>query len=913
MVSYKKYILIVLSACIVLAAGYFGYKYYRELKNPVLPAIGAIPENTVFFAEFNNTPATWNKLAVRTDLWKELIHIKPVRQIHRQLNILDSLIKTDNVISEIIEQNKVLISMHPVDTGRFDLLFLVEFPSLSQEYTIENFIKNALGKKSIVFQKIHNNVKINTVNIAGTERLFYCAVCKGVFLGSFSELLVTAAINQLNSGKPVERGAGFQKIKLTAGKKVDANFFLNYRYFQTFLSKYTHPSTSSSVKHLSEFAQWSEIDLIIKNNELLLNGYTVTSDSSGQFLDCFRQEPQPVDVIAILPYDVSVLLDFGFEDFEKFMSGYKNYLKNIQVPNDLKNSLNKINRKYGVNLQNQFFSWIGNEAGIAFAEPSGNPGKNCYVFFRTNDIKKAAQNLYKIAQNAGRRTGKEQFAREYNEYRIGRIDIPGFIPEIFGPWFSHLKNNYFITIKEYVVFANNPEALIHLINCFYKQKTLSENFNYQAFSDNISERSNIYLYCNIKKSLDLIKPLLNKELETQIENNEDVIQTFEGLALQFSYINRMFYTNIYLKYNPTYREVNPSSWETETNARITGKPFFVRNHKTGKLNVVVFDEFQNIYLIDHTGLIKWKIPLPENPVSDVYIVDYYKNRKFQYLFNSKNYLFLIDINGSNVADYPVRLATAATNGISVFDYERKNEYRLLLGLEDNKIYNYNIKGELVEGWKKIQAKTTVPYPAEHITAKNKDYILITDKNGNVTITNRRGQARIRLKKNFVKAKNSKFYKNETNSKGIIITTDENGKLTYISPKGKISKTSFGDFSPGHFFLYEDFDGDNSKDFIFLDNNTLTIFNKFKKVIQQHTFNSEITVKPVFFTLNGSKSYLGVIDSKTKEVFIFDKSGRVFTNQYISGETPFIVGSLNNDGKTNLVICSGNKVTNYLLE
>ena len=51
--------------------------------------------------------------------------------------------------------------------------------------------------------------------------------------------------------------------------------------------------------------------------------------------------------------------------------------------------------------------------------------------------------------------------------------------------------------------------------------------------------------------------------------------------------------------------------------------------------------------------------------------------------------------------------------------------------------------------------------------------------------------------------NSIFYKNETNKKGVFLTTNKAGELTYVSENGKLKYTDFGEFSPNHFFFYED--------------------------------------------------------------------------------------------------------------
>ena len=191
-------------------------------------------------------------------------------------------------------------------------------------------------------------------------------------------------------------------------------------------------------------------------------------------------------------------------------------------------------------------------------------------------------------------------------------------------------------------------------------------------------------------------------------NNKDILQKFEGMAMQFSYINQMFYTNIYLKYNPGYKEVNALSWEYELEGNLFKGPFLIENHRNNKLNVIAFDDLSNMYLIDHLGQLKWKLPLIEKPMSDIFMVDYYKNGKFQYLFNTENYLYLVDLNGNYVADFPAKLAASATGPLNVFDYNDDKEYRIVIPLNDNKIYNFDINNNVpIEGWNKIQSKANV--------------------------------------------------------------------------------------------------------------------------------------------------------------------------------------------------------------
>ncbi|MDV7396624.1 hypothetical protein RZS08_34830, partial [Arthrospira platensis SPKY1] len=106
--------------------------------------------------------------------------------------------------------------------------------------------------------------------------------------------------------------------------------------------------------------------------------------------------------------------------------------------------------------------------------------------------------------------------------------------------------------------------------------------------------------------------------------------------------------------------------------------------------------------------------------------------------------------------------------------------------------------------------------------------MITDSRGELRIVDRRGMPRISPRGELRKSKHAAFYINQTNSKGVLLTTERTGRLLYISAAGLLSTTDFGTYSEDHFFLYEDFTQNRSRDFIYLDGNTLQIFDRFKK-------------------------------------------------------------------------------------
>jgi hypothetical protein len=372
----------------------------------------------------------------------------------------------------------------------------------------------------------------------------------------------------------------------------------------------------------------------------------------------------------------------------------------------------------------------------------------------------------------------------------------------------------------------------------------------------------------------------------------------------------MFFTSVYLKHNPDYIREDLSIWKAYLDAGIYGQPYFVKDHRTNNLKIVAFDTLNNMYLIDHEGNIKWKLNIGERVISDVHTVDYYRNGKIQYLFNTEKRIYLIDLLGRDVEGYPVELKGTATNGIAVFDYDNNKDYRIMLALDDNRVYNYNIKGKRVEGWKPPLSKGVVLSEVQHLRVSGRDYIIIADSEGNVRITNRRGGDRINLKASLMNGLRSGFYVNETNSKGIILTTDADGKLTYIKANGRIETTDFGEFSAEHYFLYEDFDNRGGKDFIYLDGNRLSVFDRFKNVMFTWDFENEINSSPVIIPLSPREKIIGVVSGSSGKIYLFDPDGNLLSTPDHIGKTQILIGSLKRNGQLNMIVGSGRTIYNY---
>ncbi len=835
-----------------------------------------------FMAKFNNN----------SEIWDALIRTKGFKPVYHQLSFVDSVFSTNNQWIEQFRQSELFAAVYP---GRSQLLFLLHSKKLPRIEAIKNFLEKSLGTGFVVIYKHRGNfpvIVIKIFNIA-TSKSYWLWKMDGSLLFTTQESLMEASI----SGYTMQEmhfsdDNGFKEVKKTSGKLVDARLFIYYPVLGQFFSHFANSRYKTDAQSISRFAGWGETDLMINSQDIIFSGYTHATNKS--LLAHFSsQKPVSLNAYTLFPFNSTFSCSHGFSDFATF-TGNKN--------------LTKFKAAYQPDIKS-LIKFTGSDVSlVSNALNSKETSRNTWAIIQIKDIPQAAQLLKNLALKSGNR----KIYRSGN-YIIREINIDHFLSNLYGERFSAITQYYYCIVNGFAVFANSPNALTNLIRYSETGKTLDLDENYKSFSNNLAGTSNLLIQVMPRTMLGLIDHFLNKKAAVSLSDYASFLKDIQGIAFQFSHGASLFYTNFYFRYNKAFREENLALWKVKLSNAIVGKPFLVKDSKSKKYDIIVFDRKNRMYLIDHTGKILWTRQLPQLPLTPVYPVDFYKNGKIQYLFNTKDDLFLIDRKGRYVAGYPIAIHPHATNGLSLFDYTHRKDYRILLAQADKRIYDYTLNGDQVKGWRKPQMQAIVSQKVVRLLAGRKDYIIINDDDNHVKIVNRRGQQRIYLKAPVNKAKHSSYFVNKTNNKGIILTTNTSGKLIYISKNGRLRFTDFGKFSPNHYFLYDDFNGNGYKDFIFVDHNKLEVFDRFKKPLFSYTFNEDITVQPEFFSLGDKQKVLGIVASKEKTIYLFDNKGNILINQGLTGETPFTVGSLNNNREVNIISATGSTLYNYRIK
>ena len=160
----------------------------------------------------------------------------------------------------------------------------------------------------------------------------------------------------------------------------------------------------------------------------------------------------------------------------------------------------------------------------------------------------------------------------------------------------------------------------------------------------------------------------------QLDNMELFLRRIPGVVVQYSTEGRLFYQSVSCKYTSQIKEKALTVWESLLDSMAVIKPVLVVNHNTSEKEIFVQDAANRIYLINSTGRILWKQRMEGPILGSLQQVDFYKNGKLQYLFNTAEKIHLIDRNGNYVERYPISLRSDATNPLALFDYDKNRDY-----------------------------------------------------------------------------------------------------------------------------------------------------------------------------------------------------------------------------------------------
>jgi len=913
---------------LVAAAAFLGIKYFPvKSKQPVIqtfstkqnPAFMAVPQKSPLIIEVKNQEGFYSALKCESPLFAEFRGIKEFDDIFSNISRFRDFVGSRSGINNLLKGKSIIISVNPTGKNQLTNLFLVQLNNSNESNSATEVVSRELGSTYTITKKSYDNT---TIYVAKSSELnFFFACSNDIFMSSEDFILIEEAIRHTNS-QNLLNNTEFTESYKTIEENALANIFINHQTIHLILAKFVSPEIKKTISQLASYSNWTDLDLSVKSSDIELNGYSLTKDSSDNFLNIFRgQEAQKLTIDKAIPANASYFVAINLKNTSTFIDQNESYLRanGNFYPREM--SLIEFRKKTNVDPVKLIKELGATQfAGVYTNINKSNPTQNRFFVTELTNPGDTKEKFAKAVAEFGRSSigGPDKLHSEYtvngkNSFDIYNLPISNMAESLFGRAFSGIDGEYFVLFRKYLIWGDNLPGLKNYLQSLASEKTMANDSIYKVYSKSGQTNPNFYMYAKVPKVFRLKDNLLKPEISAKLAENEDIIRKFSIFSWQFSVADNMIKNRLILKYDPIVKEEPQAVWQLKLESQLAQKPKFGINHKDlPNREMMVCDKQNNIYLINKEGNILWTMNIPGEIVSDIHQIDIYQTKRYQYLFNTKTQLYLIDRMGNNVRKFPVILKSMASNGVSVAEFGKNKEYRFFIAGEDKKIYAFDRDGKLVPKWNFDQTESLVTKPIQHYEIEGKDYIVFTDKQ-NTYFLDRQGKSRDVQSASFDHSGNQMYFANDGNPR--LISTDQSGKIHIQDFTGQAEIKEVGKFGAGHRFAAEDIDGNGSLEYLFAEGKKLTVFASDGKKLFEHSFSDMISETPFVCEFGPGNNKIGIVVGGANKVYLLEKNGSVTRGFPLDGNTSFILGKFNDATTWNNLIVGGegNTLINYRLE
>ncbi len=913
----KKYLTIAISFVLVTCLIY-ALLHFSNLKNfKNNHAIKAIPTDASVIIQLQH-PDNVIDIVLNDINYKEpLMSFEFLKQFNRYLTKLnnDSIFNTKLIKS--LKNKPITISLHPIGKDNVVPLFTYSLNNKAEQNKIATFFDDGTRSQWTINKRKYNTSYIYSLGLKKEKGKIFISLYRGLLIASNSSLVVENSLRQLRTDFSLMEDKTFHKLYKTVGNNADANIFINFSRLPETLSSLFLRKAKQNLSFFKNTANWAELDINLKDNHILINGFLYTADNETKLKTLFDGiDTNSSKINEVIPDNASFALSYSFDDNDKLRENLSFYLKQNNQYENYQNELNRINPKGNKNqIEESIFELIDNEFTLVVANSKKiNTRDGKYLIVKTKSKSKTIKFIQNINNNKVEPTSYYKLD-EQTKYPIYKTDKSEIIPLLLTTFCPNPPSAYYTFINNYLIYSNTQRELSEIIYANILNKTLDKSKYHEQFSKMFSYKENMFIYCDISKVKNLIPDASQFELLNPSKLQQEALNKFYGIGIQLATANDLLYLNACIEYLPQ-RESEPETvWQSGLDSTIIGKPNLVQNHYTKEKEILVQDKSNILYLISNSGRILWKKKVEGQIFGEITQIDYYRNNKLQYLFNTTNRIYLLDRNGNNVEKYPINLANKATNPISVFDYDNNRNYRIFVACSNNKTYAFDKTGKKITGWNAKPTEGKVRQAIQHFRVQGKDYIVMADDKRNY-ILNRKGEERVKIQSDFISNIYSQFYIIAQNNIPYLSITDTKGNLQQIDLKtGKCTSKTLLNSDEGHHFIAYNISEEEGLESIITTQNKVMAF----KVNGKKLFEVEISgnILPVTdcYQFTSKNKKIGVFDAENNKIYLINNDGSIYKNFPLRGKSRFSIGFLNNkSSKFNLIVGGENNyLYNYKVE
>ena len=869
-----KRVLIFLTIPLILGVCAGWYFFARESRFMGTSTLKAIPVEAPWFVRIRKTGDFASKTS-KSSSWKSMLKIRSISEFYGDFAFLDSLIRQNSGLESILRNKEMIVV--PVDSAR---IYLLQIGSVSEKNSINSFIRNYfLSKKvvSVILDYKEASLQRYEWTENGRNKRMVITFYRGLLMLCSEASNLRLAIDQMDKPSVLD-DRDFQLVNRNLTENIDVNIFINHKTFPGYISGFFPDSLSGSILRFN-YAKWTEVDLVQKENQLLISGFTVPDTTLSCYLNIFKHQiPRNEGISSYMPATATFFVSQNLSLPKQYLADYGNYLQHIGKSDNYQSKISLLSQELKVDIGKYLNeNWTGEVAEVFTNFNLEEFSDNRFLLLK---IKQATNDpLLTAIRKWNANNKKSQRTRELNENeRNGIWELP-FTSRNFGalvgePGFGSVETSWVTSGNGFILMGSTPGSLKRYLNLLQRHETLAEDPSYLKFISGLARTSSFYTWCKPGQFLPFFEHFIKTSHYQLIKSEGEGLNKIEDLAWQWGFENGMVYNTSCIKMNPSAIQNMLPFWRYPLAAKIGSVPVFISRSSKAMANDLIFQDVENNLVdLDKEGTERWKIQLESNVLGKIKVIDYHKNGDHQLLFNTREAIHLLDNSGAEVRNFPIRLRSAATNEVSVLDYDGKKDYRFLVACADRKVYNFEKSGKLTTGWITKSTQDIVEFPVHHFRVGSRDYLVFFDHN-HTYILDRFGNERVRLKEEFVHSRNDISLIVDKRGVSSMVTTDDRGKIRMIGFDGSGKKMNAGNFSSAHFFLPLVRTSDQGSDFLFLDKKNLSLSDYSGKIVFTHSLAVQPDQTPVQVVF-GNKKLIEIHSISENKTILIKNDGSIF--------------------------------------
>jgi hypothetical protein len=888
-----KRLLIVVT--LLLITGIFAgwYFFAQESRYFGTSPLKAVPVDAPFFIRIKNL-GEFSEKTSKSIGWQSMRNIAEVNDVYTKIVFLDSLIHRSKQRENFLQHKELIVV-----PAKNSMLFLLEMGSIAEKNSINSLIQQYfLSKNSIAGTKKINDAEVQQYEWEedSLKGKILFSIFRGVLMACSDESQLRIAIEQMDRPSVLE-DANYLRINKNTAVKNDLNIFINHNTLPAYLSGFYADSLATGILH-PNYAKWTEVDVIQKDNQLYINGITVADSTSNCYLDVFkRQKPLVNSLVHLMPSATTFFVTQNLSQPGLYFEDYLNFLKKNKKIDQYNDKTNELTNALNINIRQYLNEYWTGEAAIVFTNQNlADSSDNRFLLMK---VKKGLNDPLVNAMRkwfSGNKSIQDEESISARRSSILKVPVDHFGMLIGELYFGSIQTKWMIAGDGYILMGPTPGSLKRYQSLLQREELLHRIPSFAKLSTGMARSSNFDMWCSPGQSLPFFEPLIRTDQYQKLKKSNESLVKLENVFWQWGCENGSFYNTASLIVNLELKQNQSPFWRYLLKAKMHTRPIFVVFSSKQQEREIIFQDLENNLInLDKDGIERWKKPLGSAIIGDIKTVEMSNKGEFQLLFNTKEAIHVFDRNGVELKKFPVRLKSPATNSVVAFDYDGKRDYRFLIACSDHKVYSFDKNGKIVTGWQPKATNGLVEFPVHHFMVGSKDYIVYFDRS-HTYILDRQGKERIKIKEEFVHSRNDISLIKIKGASDCMVTTDDRGKIRLLGFDGTTKKINVGNFSAGHSFFPVDFGVTSGVDFVFYDNQNLTCYNLAGKLNFSMPLKVPMQLSPTILTICGGK--LIELNSATENsTILVRKDGSIF-DKFLPGKYSLpVVGSFYERGST----------------